>query len=114
MAHTLLEVEHLTTRFHTRAGVVKAVEDVSFSLAAGETLGIVGESGSGKSVTAMSLIRLLPDALSIASGTVRFDGHDLSTLSEQRLRAVRGSEIGVVFQDPQNSLNPAFTIGNQM
>ena len=113
-ASRLLEVDNLSIDVRRGDGSLRLVSDVSFSLDAGETLGIVGESGSGKSVTAMSLIRLLPDALSIATGTVRFDGQDLSTLSEPRLRAVRGNDIGVVFQDPQNSLNPAFTIGNQM
>jgi len=110
----LLEVDNLSIDVRRGDSSLRLVSDVSFSLDAGETLGIVGESGSGKSVTAMSLIRLLPDALHIASGTVRFAGQDLSALSEPNLRAVRGNDIGVVFQDPQNSLNPAFTIGNQM
>ena len=110
----LLEVDGLGIEVARGAGSLRLVDGVSFRLDAGRTLGIVGESGSGKSVTAMSLMRLLPAQLRIASGTVRFDGSDLSTLSEPALRKVRGKDIGVVFQDPQNSLNPAFTIGNQM
>ncbi|MCU1395009.1 MAG: dipeptide transporter ATP-binding protein [Ilumatobacteraceae bacterium] len=113
-ARPLLEVDGLSIDVQRSNGPLRLVGDVSFRLDAGRTLGIVGESGSGKSVTAMSLMRLLPNNLSIASGTVRFDGRDLATLSEPQLRKVRGNDIGVVFQDPQNSLNPAFTIGNQM
>ena len=111
---SLLEVAGLSIDVRRGEGALRLVSDVSFSIDAGKTLGIVGESGSGKSVTAMSLLRLLPSALGISTGTVRFDGRDLSTLTEPQLRQVRGKDIGVVFQDPQNSLNPAFTIGNQM
>ncbi|MCU1398370.1 MAG: hypothetical protein JWN62_1479 [Acidimicrobiales bacterium] len=111
---SLLEVDGLSIDVARGAGSLRLVDGVSFRLDAGQTLGIVGESGSGKSVTAMSLMRLLPAQLRIAAGTVRFDGRDLSTLSEPALRKVRGNDIGVVFQDPQNSLNPAYSIGNQM
>ena len=114
MAHTLLEVEHLTTRFYTRAGVVKAVEDVSFSLAAGETLGIVGESGSGKSATALSLMRLVPPPGRIVAGTVTFEGRDLLTLPREQMRKLRGGEMAMIFQDPMSSLNPLLTIGRQI
>jgi peptide/nickel transport system ATP-binding protein len=110
----LLEVEHLSVDVRRGDQSIRLVRDVSFSVDAGRTLGIVGESGSGKSVSAMSLIRLLPPTLEIATGTVRFDGRDLATLTEPQLRSIRGREIGVVFQDPQNSLNPAYTIGNQL
>ena len=110
----LLEVVGLGIDVQRSSGPLRLVGDVSFRIDAGRTLGIVGESGSGKSVTAMSLMRLLPSQLRIATGTVMFDGQDLAHLSEPQLRRVRGNEIGVVFQDPQNSLNPAFTIGNQM
>ena len=90
------------------------VSDISLTLSASETVGIVGESGSGKSVTAMSIIRLLPPTLHIAEGSVRFKGRELTSLSSKELREVRGKEVGVVFQDPQNSLDPSFTIESQM
>ncbi len=113
-ARPLLEVSGLSIDVQRSGSPLRLVSDVSFRIDAGRTLGIVGESGSGKSVTAMSLMRLLPSALRISTGTVSFDGQDLAHLSEPQLRRVRGNDIGVVFQDPQNSLNPAFTIGNQM
>jgi ABC-type microcin C transport system duplicated ATPase subunit YejF len=93
---------------------VTLVRDVSLSVAHGETLGIVGESGSGKTVTALSVGGLLPTGLAIASGTVRFGGHDLVSATPEVLRSIRGSKIGFVFQDPQNSLDPVFTIGDQL
>jgi len=111
----VLEVNNLTTRFHTRDGVVKAVEDVSFSLEKGETLGIVGESGSGKSVTCYSLLGLIPKPPGrIHAGTALFDGHDLLKLSEKQLRTIRGKRISMIFQDPMTSLNPYMTIGQQL
>jgi peptide/nickel transport system ATP-binding protein len=110
----LLRVDGLTVEARRPDGSVRLVEDISFGLARGQTLGLVGESGSGKTVTAMSIIRLLPPALRIAAGRVEFDGRDVAPMSEPQLRALRGKDIGVVFQDPQNSFNPAYTIGNQM
>ncbi len=111
----LLEVRDLHTHFVTRSGTARAVDGVSFTLNRGQTLGIVGESGSGKSVTCMSIVRLLPKTASrIAGGQVLFKGRDLLTLSEDEIRAIRGAEISVVTQDPMTSLNPVYTIGNQM
>ncbi|MEZ5528657.1 MAG: ABC transporter ATP-binding protein [Porticoccaceae bacterium] len=111
----LLTVTDLTTHFHTRAGVVKAVDGVSFSVAQGETLAIVGESGSGKSVACYSLLKLIPQPPGkIESGTAQFDGRDLLTLSEAQLRKVRGNDIAIIFQDPMTSLNPYLTVGEQL
>jgi peptide/nickel transport system ATP-binding protein len=110
----LLEVENLQVRFRTRHGLVKAVDDVSFSLEAGEVVSLVGESGSGKSVTALSLLRLLPSAARITGGSIRFDGRDLLRLSERELRKVRGNQIGMIFQDPMTGLNPTISVGKQI
>ena len=111
----LLEVKDLSAQLHTRWGVVKAVDGVSFSIDAGETLGLVGESGSGKTMTALSLLRLLPaPAGRIVSGQVLLDGEDLLTKSEREMRRVRGRRISMILQDPQTSLNPVFTIGDQI
>ncbi|HEY6859841.1 MAG TPA: ABC transporter ATP-binding protein [Pseudolabrys sp.] len=111
----LLTVEGLRTYFDLRHGVVKAVDGVSFSLAPHETLAIVGESGCGKSITALSLMRLVPDPPGrIAGGTVRLDGIDLLTLSEEAMRSVRGKDIAMIFQEPMTSLNPVLTIGSQI
>ncbi len=111
----LLTVRDLRTHFFTRAGVVKAVNGVSFDLRAGETLGIVGESGSGKSVTALSIMRLIPTPPGrIVSGKLLFAGQDLLTIGKSRLRQLRGNEISMIFQDPMTSLNPVFTIGHQL
>jgi oligopeptide/dipeptide ABC transporter ATP-binding protein len=111
----LLEVDDLRTHFFTREGVVRAVDGVSFSVDAGRTLGIVGESGCGKSVTALSIMRLLPQPPArIVSGSIRFDGLALTTLSERELEDVRGREIAMVFQDPMTALNPTLTIGTQI
>jgi peptide/nickel transport system ATP-binding protein len=112
-AGPLLEVSDLSVRFDTDAGTVHAVDRMSFTLAEREVLGIVGESGCGKSVTAMSLLRLLPPTASI-SGRARFDGNDLLGASSRRLRRIRGNEIGFVFQEPMTSLNPVFTVGSQV
>jgi oligopeptide/dipeptide ABC transporter ATP-binding protein len=115
MASPLLEVEDLRTQFATRRGVVRAVDGVSFSLGRGETLGIVGESGSGKSVTALSIVRLVPaPAGRITSGAIRLDGIDLTALSERQMRRIRGRRIAMIFQDPMSSLDPLFTIGEQI
>jgi peptide/nickel transport system ATP-binding protein/oligopeptide transport system ATP-binding protein len=112
---SLLEVEGLRTVFATERGEVAAVDDVSFSLEAGEVLGIVGESGSGKSVTALSIMGLLPrPPARIAAGRIRFAGADLLALNEAQMRRVRGPGIGMIFQEPMTSLNPVFTIGDQL
>ena len=111
----ILEVSGLKTVFTTRSGEVHAVNSVSFDLAPGELLGVVGESGSGKSVTMMSLIGLLPSPpAEIRSGAVVFEGRDILALSPRQLRAIRGRQIGFVFQDPMTSLNPVFTVGFQL
>ncbi len=114
-ASPLLTVQDLRTHFFTRAGVVRAVDGVSFDLQVGETLGIVGESGSGKSVTALSIMRLIPTPPGrIVSGKLLFGGQDLLTVGKSRLRQLRGNEISMIFQDPMTSLNPVFTIGHQV
>ena len=111
----ILEVKDLITRFHTRNGIVKAVENVSFSLERGETLGIVGESGSGKSVTCYSLLGLIPRPPGkIHQGSAYFDKMDLLQLSEYELMQIRGKRISMIFQDPMTSLNPYMTIGDQL
>jgi oligopeptide/dipeptide ABC transporter ATP-binding protein len=111
----LLEVRDLRTHFFTREGVVHAVDGVSFELERGKTLGIVGESGCGKTVTALSIMGLIPKPpAKIVGGEVWFEGRDLTRLSERRLEDVRGSEIAMIFQDPMTSLNPTLTIGTQI
>jgi oligopeptide transport system ATP-binding protein len=110
----LLEVNNLSTSFFTHVGEVKAVGGVSFYLDKGEAIGIVGESGSGKSVTMMSLMRLLVDTGKIIEGEILFEGRDLVKLPEKEMEKVRGNEIGMVFQDPMTSLNPVYSVGNQM
>lgn len=110
----LLEVKNLHTYFNTKKGIVKAVNDVTYSLDAGKTLGIVGESGSGKSVSAMSIIRLLDGNGYIESGSVTFDGKDILNASDKDLHHIRGNEISVIFQEPMTSLNPVFTIERQI
>ena len=111
----LLEVEELRTHFFTRRGVIKAVDGVSFTLHAGETLALVGESGSGKSVTCLSLVRLVPEpAGRIVGGRVVFAGEDLLRKTAAEMRWVRGKQIAMVLQDPMTSLNPALTIGTQV
>ncbi|MBL8535429.1 MAG: ABC transporter ATP-binding protein [Betaproteobacteria bacterium] len=111
----LLSVRGLSTHFRTDRGVVRAVDDVSFDLAAGETLALVGESGSGKSATALSLLRLVPKpAGRIVAGEILFEGQDLLALDERAMRGVRGNRIAMVFQEPMTSLNPALTVGLQV
>jgi oligopeptide/dipeptide ABC transporter ATP-binding protein len=111
----LLDVQDLHAELHTRWGVVKAVDGVSFSIAAGETLGLVGESGSGKTMTALALLRLLPSpAGRLVKGAVLLDGEDLVSKTERQMRRVRGRRISMILQDPQTSLNPVFTVGNQI
>ncbi|MCI9150206.1 MAG: ABC transporter ATP-binding protein [Lachnospiraceae bacterium] len=111
---SLLEVKHLQTYFETKKGTVKAVNDVSYSLEAGQTLGIVGESGSGKSVSAMSIIRLLDGNGRIEGGEITFDGRNIRECSVQEMHQIRGNEISVIFQEPMTSLNPVFTIERQI
>jgi len=112
---SLLEVSDLGTWFYTRQGIVKAVDGVDFEVAAGETLAIVGESGCGKSMTALSLMRLIPDPPGrIVSGSIRLAGRDLLKISEEEMRSVRGNEISMIFQEPMTSLNPVMTIGKQI
>jgi len=110
-----LDVENLQTYFYTRAGLVKAVDGVSFQLKRGETLAIVGESGCGKSVTALSLMRLVADPPGrIVGGSIRLSGTDLVPLDEDAMRAIRGNRIAMIFQEPMTSLNPVMTIGRQI
>jgi peptide/nickel transport system ATP-binding protein len=111
----LLQVRDLKTYFHTEAGTAKAVDGVSFDILEGEVLGLVGESGSGKSVTALSIIRLIPDPPGkIVGGSILYKGTDLLKLSWEEIRKVRGNEISMIFQEPMTSLNPVFTIGMQI
>ena len=115
MAEPLLSVRDLSVSFRTARGVVRAVDSVSFEVAAGETVAIVGESGSGKSVTALSLLRLIPDPPGkVERGEVWFDGRDLLKLDDAGIRAVRGDRIAMIFQEPMSSLNPALTVGLQV
>lgn len=115
MEERLLDVKDLKTYFYTSSGVVKAVDGVSFYLDKGKTLGIVGESGSGKSVTASSIMRLIPSPPGkIAGGEIKFDGKDVLGLSKKELLDLRGRDISMIFQDPMTALNPVFTIGQQI
>jgi len=115
MTQPILQVNQLTTRFRTDRGVVTAVDQVSFDVAPGETLAIVGESGSGKSVTALSILGLIPSpAGRIESGEILFDGQDLLKLSPAKMRAIRGNRIAMIFQEPMSSMNPALTVGKQI
>lgn len=115
MSDNLLEVKDLHTHFFTRRGVVKAVDGVSFSVKRGETLGLVGESGSGKSITCLSIIKLVPKpAGRIIGGQILFDGEDLVTKTEKEIREIRGKRISMILQDPMTSLDPLFTIGEQV
>ncbi len=113
MAH-LLEVKDLQTHFPTRAGLVRAVDGVDFYLDRGELLGLVGESGCGKSITALSVMRLVAPPGKIVSGEILFDGKDLLKLSDAEMREMRGDDIAMIFQDPMTSLNPVFTVGEQI
>ncbi len=112
---TILELRDLKTHFHTPEGVVKAVDGVSYTLNAGETLGVVGESGCGKSVTALSILGLIPQPPGVIFGDgIHFDGRDLTTLPQRELRHIRGNQISMIFQEPMTSLNPVLTIGFQI
>ncbi len=110
----LLEVENLQTHFRTPDGINRAVDGVSFHVEAGETIAIVGESGCGKSVTANSILRLIPDTMGRSMGAIRFEGRDLLTLSRKAMRQIRGNEISMIFQEPMTSLNPVLTVGRQI
>ena len=114
MSEEILKVENLKTYFFTASGVAKAVDGVSYTLKKGEILGIVGESGSGKSVSASSVIRLLPKTGRVVDGTILFEGKDMRKISDKELRKIRGNEISVIFQDPMTSLDPVFKVGSQM
>ncbi|HEY3316227.1 MAG TPA: ABC transporter ATP-binding protein [Bacillota bacterium] len=114
-AETLVEVRNLTTLFKTEEGLVTAVDDVNFRIGRGETLGMVGESGCGKSVTSLSILRLIPSPPGrIASGVVMFDGKNLMDMTEAEMRQIRGNRISMIFQEPMTSLNPVFTVGDQI
>ena len=111
----LLDVKNLKTQFFTQDGVVRAVDDVSFDIMPGETLGIVGESGCGKSITAMSIMRLIPSPPGkIVQGEILFKGEDIITMSDEEIRNIRGNEIAMIFQDPMTSLNPVLSINRQL
>lgn len=111
----LLEVRHLATHFHTQDGVVKAVDGVSYSVSRGETIALVGESGCGKTVSALSILRLIPEPPGkIVSGEILFDGVDLLKISKKEMRNIRGAKIAMIFQEPLTSLNPVLTIGRQI
>jgi oligopeptide/dipeptide ABC transporter ATP-binding protein len=110
----LLSIQNLTTQFETDAGPISAVNDLSLTLTGAETLAIVGESGCGKSVTALSILRLVPFPGRVVSGRILFQGSDLLTLSEEGMRAVRGNRISMIFQEPMTSLNPVFRVGDQV
>ena len=110
----LLEVDNLRTHFRTPTGIVRAVDGVSFHVNAGEVLAIVGESGCGKSVTAMSILRLIPEPPGRSAGSVRFEGRNLLEASERDMRKIRGNDISMIFQEPMTSLNPVLTIGRQI
>ncbi|HTY55508.1 MAG TPA: ABC transporter ATP-binding protein [Candidatus Binataceae bacterium] len=110
----LLEVKQLRTSFFTEEGELRAVDGVSFAIEPGKLMGLVGESGSGKTVSALSIMRLLPESARVVDGSILFEGHDLRTLSEPQMREIRGAKIAMIFQEPMTSLNPVFTIGSQI
>ena len=114
MDNKLLQIENLNTSFYTHVGEVKAVRGITFDLNRGEAIGIVGESGCGKSVTMMSLLRLLTDTGKIKEGKAIFDGVDLTKMTDAEMAKIRGNDIGMIFQDPMTSLNPVYTVGNQL
>ncbi|HEY8243434.1 MAG TPA: ABC transporter ATP-binding protein, partial [Casimicrobiaceae bacterium] len=114
MSDDLLQVEGLRTHFFTKAGVVKAVDDVSFSLARGEVLGLVGESGSGKSITGYSIMGLVDPPGRVVAGSIKLGGVELTTLDEESMRRLRGNRVAMIFQDPMMTLNPVLRIDRQM
>ena len=115
MADRLLEIRGLKTHFATEDGMIHAVDGVDMGVDGGETLGVVGESGCGKSVTAMTMLQLIPSPPSVvAGGSIRYNGEDLLQFDEPRMRTIRGNEISMIFQDPMTALNPVLTIGEQI
>jgi len=110
----LLEIDNLQTHFRTPDGINRAVDGLSLSIEAGQTLAVVGESGCGKSVTAMSVLRLIPEPPGKIAGRIVFNGRDLLTLSDAQMRDIRGNEISMIFQEPMTSLNPVLTVGRQI
>jgi peptide/nickel transport system ATP-binding protein len=114
MTKTLLKIDGLRTHFFTEAGIVKAVDNVSFDVREGESLGLVGESGSGKTVTALSVLQIVPKPGKIINGRIEFNGEDLLSKSEKEMQSIRGSKIAIIFQDPSSSLNPVYTVESQL
>ena len=114
MSATILNIEGLKTYFYTEAGIVQAVDGISFNLKRGESLGLVGESGSGKTVTALSVLRIVPRPGRIIYGKIEFNGNDLLKKSEEEMRRLRGGDIAIIFQDPSSSLNPVYTVETQL
>jgi peptide/nickel transport system ATP-binding protein len=114
MTEALMRIEGLKTYFFTEAGIVKAVDSVSFDVRKGESLGLVGESGSGKTVTALSALRIVPKPGRIVEGKIKFKGEDLVTKSEKEMQSIRGREIAIIFQDPSSSLNPIYNVETQL
>jgi oligopeptide transport system ATP-binding protein len=114
MSELLLNIQNERLSFFTPAGEVKALNDVTIQMKEGDVLGIVGESGSGKSVTAYSIMQLLPHTGRVVGGTIEFNGHKINEMSEKEMQAIRGNEVSIIFQDPMTSLNPVYTIGNQI
>jgi oligopeptide/dipeptide ABC transporter ATP-binding protein len=115
MTAPLLKVENLRIELTTRAGVAPVIDDLSFELGAGESISFVGESGCGKSMTALGIMGLLPEKIGrVASGSISFDGEELTTASEKRMRGIRGNDISMIFQEPMTSLNPVYTVGEQI
>lgn len=114
MSNLLLNIQNERLSFFTPAGEVKALNDVTIQMKEGDVLGIVGESGSGKSVTAYSIMQLLPHTGRVVGGTIEFNGHRINEMTEKEMREIRGNEVSIIFQDPMTSLNPVYTIGNQI
>jgi peptide/nickel transport system ATP-binding protein len=114
MTETLLKIEGLKTYFFTEAGIVKAVDGMSFDVKKGETLGLVGESGSGKTVTSLSVLRIVPKPGKTVEGKIEFEGENLLEKSEKEMQSIRGSKISIIFQDPSSSLNPVYTVETQL
>ena len=114
MIDNILEVRHLSTKFFTRSGQINAADDVSFNIVRGSTVALVGESGSGKSVTSLSIMRLISPPGRVTAGEIVFDGTDLLKLNDEQMRRIRGRDIAMIFQDPMTSLNPVYTVGDQV
>jgi ABC-type dipeptide/oligopeptide/nickel transport system ATPase component len=114
LSEVLLEVKNLETNFYTEEGVVKAVNNISFSIGEQETVCIVGESGCGKSITSLSIMQLIPEPGKIEKGEVNFAGRNLLQMNKKEINRLRGNDIGMIFQEPMTSLNPVYTIGQQM